>query len=171
MNTPARIRCIQNILKDGEGLSNVSIRNIEKSIYNWAVRQTQQPSWENKLFKRNYFNKAQCILYNLRHSDKSGLVQRIKSGEVSSKTIADATPDVLWPDGKYDVVKKEQDTLQMKYDFYADRLREEDFVGSIPCPKCKSQKTTYYQIQTRSADEPMTSHCTCFNCGKRWKFS
>ena len=37
------------------------------------------------------------------------------------------------------------------------------------CWKCKSKKCTYYQLQTRSADEPMTTFVTCINCGKRWK--
>lgn len=38
------------------------------------------------------------------------------------------------------------------------------------CGKCKQRKTQYYQMQTRSADEPMTTFVTCTNCGNRWKF-
>ena len=38
------------------------------------------------------------------------------------------------------------------------------------CGKCKQRKTTYYQMQTRSADEPMTTFVTCLNCDNRWKF-
>ena len=37
------------------------------------------------------------------------------------------------------------------------------------CGRCKKNETTYYQLQTRSADEPMTTFVTCLNCGKRWK--
>ena len=37
------------------------------------------------------------------------------------------------------------------------------------CRKCQSNKCTYYQMQTRSADEPMTTFVTCIDCGKRWK--
>ncbi|KAJ9050898.1 transcription elongation factor TFIIS [Entomophthora muscae] len=39
------------------------------------------------------------------------------------------------------------------------------------CGKCKQRKTTYYQKQIRSADEPMTTFVTCVNCDHRWKFS
>jgi DNA-directed RNA polymerase subunit M/transcription elongation factor TFIIS len=46
---------------------------------------------------------------------------------------------------------------------------DENYVGTFKCSKCKSQKTTYYQMQTRSADEPMTTFVTCLNCSKRWK--
>ncbi len=38
------------------------------------------------------------------------------------------------------------------------------------CFKCKSKKCTFYQLQTRSADEPMTTFVTCLDCGNRWKF-
>lgn len=38
------------------------------------------------------------------------------------------------------------------------------------CGRCGQRKTKYYQLQTRSADEPMTTFVTCINCGNRWKF-
>lgn len=41
--------------------------------------------------------------------------------------------------------------------------------GEEPCMRCKSKKTTNYQMQTRSADEPMTTFWTCLNCGKKWR--
>ena len=39
------------------------------------------------------------------------------------------------------------------------------------CKKCKSKKCTYYELQTRSADEPATIFVTCLDCGKNWKNS
>ena len=41
--------------------------------------------------------------------------------------------------------------------------------GILKCPKCKSMKTEYTEVQTRSADEPTTKKCFCNNCGYRWK--
>lgn len=38
------------------------------------------------------------------------------------------------------------------------------------CGRCKQRKCKYYQLQTRSADEPMTTFVTCINCNNRWKF-
>ncbi|KAJ3190731.1 RNA polymerase II elongation factor [Irineochytrium annulatum] len=38
------------------------------------------------------------------------------------------------------------------------------------CGKCGQRKTRYYQKQTRSADEPMTTFVTCVVCGNKWKF-
>lgn len=37
------------------------------------------------------------------------------------------------------------------------------------CYKCKSNKCTFYALQTRSSDEPMTLFVTCLNCGNNWK--
>lgn len=42
--------------------------------------------------------------------------------------------------------------------------------GVHQCKKCKSRKTYSYQLQTRSADEPMTNFVTCADCGNRWRF-
>ncbi len=39
------------------------------------------------------------------------------------------------------------------------------------CGKCKQRQCTYYQLQTRSADEPMTTFITCTNCNNRWKIN
>ncbi|XP_048873922.1 transcription elongation factor A protein 2 isoform X1 [Brienomyrus brachyistius] len=38
------------------------------------------------------------------------------------------------------------------------------------CGKCKGKNCTYTQVQTRSADEPMTTFVLCNQCGNRWKF-
>ncbi|XP_015924425.1 DNA-directed RNA polymerase III subunit RPC10 [Parasteatoda tepidariorum] len=37
------------------------------------------------------------------------------------------------------------------------------------CPKCGHPKAYFLQIQTRSADEPMTTFYKCVDCAHRWK--
>jgi len=41
----------------------------------------------------------------------------------------------------------------------------------VTCPKCGHKKAYFQQIQTRSADEPMTQFYKCSNmsCGAQWK--
>ena len=39
------------------------------------------------------------------------------------------------------------------------------------CGKCHKRRTRFHQMQTRSADEPMTTFVTCLECGNKWKFS
>lgn len=40
-----------------------------------------------------------------------------------------------------------------------------------PCPKCAHPRAFFMQVQTRSADEPMTLFykCCALACGHRWK--
>jgi len=40
----------------------------------------------------------------------------------------------------------------------------------LKCGVCKKRNCTYNQLQTRSADEPMTTFVMCNECGHRWKF-
>ena len=47
--------------------------------------------------------------------------------------------------------------------------KAEAMTDQFKCGRCKSKKCTYYELQTRSADEAMTIFITCLNCGNRWK--
>jgi transcription elongation factor S-II len=38
------------------------------------------------------------------------------------------------------------------------------------CGKCRKRECTYYQMQTRGADEPLTTFVHCVNCDNRWRF-
>ena len=49
------------------------------------------------------------------------------------------------------------------------KLKKEAMTDQFECKRCKSRETAYYEVQTRSADEPMTIFITCLNCGNRWK--
>lgn len=37
------------------------------------------------------------------------------------------------------------------------------------CRKCKEKKCSYYELQIRSSDEPMTKFIKCCNCGYEWR--
>jgi len=43
-------------------------------------------------------------------------------------------------------------------------------VKIFKCRKCGEMKCTTYQLQTRGADEPMTTFVECKVCGHKWKF-
>lgn len=148
-------------------ISEKMIHNVEKAIFNWCVRTTSSPSWENKVFKEKYKRKVLSILFNLKKND-SFLFERLAQGEVNTKDVPFLEPHELWPGGMWDMTQKELNIKALKLDLANERLKE--YSGAFKCPKCKSDKTTYYQLQTRSADEPMTTFCTCLKCDKRWKF-
>ena len=41
--------------------------------------------------------------------------------------------------------------------------------GVYKCRICGGKKTVQKELQTRSADEPMTIFITCVNCKNTWK--
>jgi transcription elongation factor S-II len=46
---------------------------------------------------------------------------------------------------------------------------EKSISDQLQCGKCGKKRVSYTQAQTRSADEPMTTFCTCEYCGNMWK--
>ena len=58
---------------------------------------------------------------------------------------------------------------KMKRDESKMNQRLEASTDMFTCKKCKSKRCTYYELQTRSADEPATIFVTCLDCGKNWK--
>eukprot|EP01062_Namystynia_karyoxenos_P042716 TRINITY_DN31290_c0_g1_i15.p1 TRINITY_DN31290_c0_g1~~TRINITY_DN31290_c0_g1_i15.p1 ORF type:complete len:588 (+),score=180.53 TRINITY_DN31290_c0_g1_i15:1084-2847(+) len=56
-------------------------------------------------------------------------------------------------------------TKAMQSDFTKPQETEQ-----FKCSGCGKRRTTYFQMQTRSADEPMTTFVSCLVCGKNWKF-
>jgi transcription elongation factor S-II len=37
------------------------------------------------------------------------------------------------------------------------------------CPRCKSTRSTYYELQIRCADEPSSIFITCLDCGHNYR--
>jgi transcription elongation factor S-II len=155
----------------GQGKDNL-VKNVEKSIFNWSVNRTKNtfgevPAWENKIFKETYKRKAMNVLYNLGKRE-SMLVERLVRGDVKTKDLAGMSPEKLWPGGPTFLAIKEYEYKELRKQI-AKKDAESNIVGIFTCAVCKSNKTTFYQLQTRSADEPMTTYVTCINCGKKWK--
>ena len=57
----------------------------------------------------------------------------------------------------------------MKNDKLKYELKTEAMTDMFRCNKCGSRKCIYYELQTRSSDEPMTQFITCLNCNNHWK--
>lgn len=155
----------------GLDVSNAVPTNMEKSMFNWVIQQSKRyndiPSWENRTFRGRYKTKFLTIQHNLKEP-KSFLKERLLSGEVKSVDVTNMEPYELWKSGPYAIQIEKQRIKQMRKDTLQGKL-DEKHVGIFTCSKCKSNKTTYYEMQTRGADEPMTAFITCLSCGKRWK--
>lgn len=148
------------------------IVNIEKSLFNYALKNCMgSHNWKNKSLRECYKLRWLSLWYNLNHPDNKNLIERIREGKLKTSTIAHAIPSDLWVDGRWhkaDAASKERSAQRYLRTKQAEL--PEDYEGLNKCGKCKSMRTTYYQLQTRSADEPMTTFCRCHNCNHNWKF-
>jgi DNA-directed RNA polymerase subunit M/transcription elongation factor TFIIS len=166
----------------------VHASNIEKSIQNCAFRQCRGskivPSWDNHQFTNLY----KCLALGLAASFKrekrmhvelkvvgdrvkmsweKEIVWRYKQGLIP-KDIMRANPDVLEPHGLWAEAMAKRKAKEIAIE--QSKAKDDEYEGAFKCGKCKTKKTSYYQMQTRSADEPMTTYVTCKNCGNCWKF-
>jgi transcription elongation factor S-II len=90
---------------------------------------------------------------------------KLEGGEVTPIQLAEMAPMDLYG-GRW----KAQVEAQIEKDKH---LYSNKGTASIYlyCSHCKKKaRCDSYQLQTRSADEPMTTFVTCLECDKRWKF-
>jgi DNA-directed RNA polymerase subunit M/transcription elongation factor TFIIS len=139
--------------------------NLEKSIFNHTVRNVDEPSWENKWFSNMYKHKFLQIQYNMLKSPT--LKQKIINKDLKTSDVVELKPQHLWPGGPTDKTIEDRIIKDLRKAYLAKENQNQE--GFFTCNRCKTKKTTYYQLQTRSADEPMTTFVSCLNCGKNWK--
>ena len=145
--------------------------NIEKGIYNnildIADEKSIIKSWENDLFKNLYVNKAISIYSNLKsdsYLNNKRLMSRLLDNEFLPHELVYMTPQEQFPENWKELIDDKEKIEKVLYE--KDRGGATD---QFRCTRCKKRECTYYELQTRSADEPMTIFICCLNCGKRWR--
>lgn len=147
-------------------IKNINIsENLEKGIFNYTLEQCESrkliKKWSNDYFVLIYIQKVKTILFNIKNEILfNKLVNKeFKAHELAFMSHQEMRPD-LWDELLEEKRIKDENKFTPKIEASTD-----DFT----CGKCKSTKCTYYQLQTRSADEPMTTFVTCLDCGNRFK--
>jgi transcription elongation factor S-II len=138
--------------------------NLERGIFNFALKEATKAKvvkkWENPIFAQIYVDRLRSVLSNLPH-----IVTQLQSGEIAPQAVAFMTHQEFQPDRWKQLLD-----LKMKRDAStANGELVEASTDMYTCKKCKSKRCTYYEMQTRSADEPATVFITCLDCGKRWR--
>ena len=145
-------------------------KNFEIGLYNKTIRECKKKSiirkWNNPYFVLLYKDKFRSIWMNLfKNSSSDNLIKKIKSGEIKTYDLASMSHQELnmgiW---------QELISTKLKRDKHMGEDNLAAATDEFKCYKCKKRKCTYYQMQTRSADEPITTFVSCLNCGNKWKF-
>jgi len=171
-------------LKLGELLNNLKDgNNLEIGIYNYTLTKANEKNiikkWNNTYFVRIYLDKFKTLYINLKTDSIKQLIteKKIKPHELAFLSHQEMLPE-KWGALIEDIKIKTENKYTPKV---------EASTNNFKCLKCLDiesrtaklekrelnqnffRKCTYYQLQTRSADEPMTTFVTCLNCNARWK--
>jgi DNA-directed RNA polymerase subunit M/transcription elongation factor TFIIS len=155
----------ENVVGHFEGILQNQLMSIEieQGIYDETLKQSKlhhtEQSWDNDLFGVLYidcFKKANRFIKL--HPDK------LLDGTFVASELASKTDEELYPENWTKIIEEKKVLFENKY-----FPKIEASTNNFQCRKCKSNECTYYQMQTRSADEPMTTFVSCIKCGTKWK--
>ncbi|XP_019741995.1 transcription elongation factor A protein 3 isoform X6 [Hippocampus comes] len=122
---------------------------------------------EIKATDMKYKNRVRSRISNLKDPKNPGLRRNVLVGSIDLKRIAIMSAEEMASD----------ELKQLRNVLTQEAIREHQMAKTggtttdlLQCGKCKKKNCTYNQVQTRSADEPMTTFVLCNECGNRWKF-
>jgi DNA-directed RNA polymerase subunit M/transcription elongation factor TFIIS len=152
-------------------LSSEEQHDLEQGIFNHSLVEAKRRGvrrvWENPDFQSLYKIVAQRTVTNLDggcYVSNPRLLKRLREGEFLPHDVASMSYAELYPEKWGDMIeratKREAKMLEVDKSMVTDLFR---------CSKCGKRECSYYEMQTRSADEPMTQFVRCHNCGKQWK--
>jgi transcription elongation factor S-II len=139
--------------------------NLEKGVYNYAIKEASNrkiiKKWENPHFSQIYTDRLRSIYINLKNPE---LLKQIKSGEITPQNLAFMTHQEMNPKSWRKLIDEKIKRAANKYS-----NNTQASTDMFTCKKCRGKRCTYYELQTRSADEPATIFVTCLDCGNNWK--
>ncbi|EPZ32119.1 Transcription elongation factor, TFIIS domain-containing protein [Rozella allomycis CSF55] len=136
--------------------ANTIARHIEAEIF----REFQDTSTQ-------YKSKFRSRYLNLKDKENPELRYQVLGGVITPSQLCTMTPSELASESRKRENKEMEKRNLQNAKAVADQSAETD---QFKCGRCKQRRTKYYQMQTRSADEPMTTYVTCVNCNNRWKY-
>ena len=139
--------------------------NLEKGIHNWTLKEATNKrvvkKWDNPFFVQIYLDHLRSIYNNLKNDR---LINMVNNGEIKSQDIAFMTHQEICPEKWEELIKAKSIRDKNKFEQNLEAMTD-----TFKCRKCHSKRCSYYALQTRSSDEPMTLFITCLDCGSRMK--
>ena len=170
-SSTSKIRNKYVILLNKELNNEKKSRQIEKSIYNNIIKYTKKNNikrkWKNIHFKSLYISRIRSIYSNIKEDSylkNKNFKKKILNDEIDLTMIANLSKYDIFPENWKDLIEEKMKKDKLKYE-----LKPEAMTDIFKCHRCSGRSCTYYEVQTRSADEPMTQFITCLDCNNHWK--
>ena len=172
VNDPARFRERMRFQLQKIILNKRMSSNLEKGIFNASIKEAKERKivrkWNNNFFVLVYLNRFKSVWHNLKKDNYVGnsyLMDLVKQNNGKDiHLIAFMNHQEMCPERWKVMIERKIERDNKKYEVDMSSASSE-----FKCGRCKERKCTYYQLQTRSADEPMTTFVNCLNCGNSWK--
>ena len=138
------------------------VASLERAAYNHTVHACRYhghaANWTSPLFGGSYRARAAYVLRNAVAMSEAMRREALPASEAVSMK-----PYELHPEGWKELLaeKRARDELY--------GIKPKANTRAFRCKRCKSNECSYYEMQTRSADEPMTTFVSCLSCGNRWR--
>lgn len=161
----SEINRVESIFKINSIINNSDISHtIENSIFEYTLIYSRNNDISDNLMYAIYNDKLQEIIININPTSfikNNYLYNAIMNNEIDAKTVGFLTPDEIFPDAWRNIKEKRE---------YR-RFKEENMASTdmYKCYKCGERKCKVSMMQTRGADEPMTTFISCLVCGNIFK--
>ncbi|KAE8125553.1 hypothetical protein FH972_020344 [Carpinus fangiana] len=115
--------------------------------------------WSNGIKKAKY----RSVVFNLNDQENPDLQRKVLLGQIKLEVLVTMSAVEMASQ------KRQRENIQIQLKLLSRCLHDADLkekasTNMFQCSQCRERKCIYYQLQTRSADEPMTTYVTCVNC-------
>ena len=155
----------------GSIISQKDLLDLESAVLKISLEDANRKQvlrhFENPLFRDVYTFVLRRVVGNLNPKSYVGntsLLPKLLSKDLTVETLA--TMNVMDYSPHIYAGLRERMLLREKQQLEGNKAMATDM---FKCGRCHKRETTFYELQTRSADEPMTKFITCVNCGNHWR--
>jgi len=163
------LKCLTKTL--GSVLSTQDLVKLELAILQSAMTDSTNKQvfkhFDNSLFQTVYMQSLRRFIGNLDPNSyvknafllKKIIQKDLTIDNLATMNIMDYSP-TLYTELNDRMLLREKQQLEGNKALATDLFK---------CGRCHKRECTYYELQTRSADEPMTKFISCLNCGNHWR--
>ena len=151
---------IEDYLINDEDKSSKKRNNTRKNLYKYL---------EPNLKDKDNINRVLEIMRNLKDEKNDSFRNNIINGSIKPEDLC--TMEVTDMLDKKKQEELENEKKKKVEEISSDWIEKHGQIteGVYKCRNCGGKKTVQKELQTRSADEPMTIFITCVNCKNTWK--